>query len=189
MGIYISTGWGTGQVSQLNSSQNYAVIVIMLSFTEDASCDSQPGDIQIVHCIAGGYCLTCPVILTSCENRDNFSVPSTTHVRLLQTNALCMFCIGQLVPRMNFLCNVWLDILFLSKRGGIWYVCILTWLPNWLMCLLCMDRYMLSLCYFRVDKKRDKQEKKILDSQERAFWDLHRPAVSILNDIHVFVSK
>ena len=55
--------------------------------------------------------------------------------------------------------------------------------------LLCMNRYMLLLCYFRVDKKRDKQEKKILDSQERAFWDLHRPAVSILYDIHVFVSK
>ena len=52
-----------------------------------------------------------------------------------------------------------------------------------------MKMYMLLLRYFRVDKKRDKQEKKILDSQERAFWDLHRPAVSILNDINVFVSK
>lgn len=30
----------------------------------------------------------------------------------------------------------------------------------------------------RVDKKREKHERKILDSQERAFWDLHRPAVS-----------
>ena len=45
-----------------------------------------------------------------------------------------------------------------------------------------------STCsYFviRVDKKRDKQEKKILDSQERAFWDLHRPAVSILKNIYI----
>jgi len=29
-----------------------------------------------------------------------------------------------------------------------------------------------------VDKKRDKIERKILDSQERAFWDVHRPVVS-----------
>jgi len=29
-----------------------------------------------------------------------------------------------------------------------------------------------------VDKKRDKLERKVLDSQERAFWDVHRPAVS-----------
>ena len=32
---------------------------------------------------------------------------------------------------------------------------------------------------FRVDKKRDKLERKVLDSQERAFWDVHRPAVSV----------
>lgn len=31
---------------------------------------------------------------------------------------------------------------------------------------------------FRVDKKRDRQERQILDSQERAFWDVHRPVVS-----------
>jgi len=30
---------------------------------------------------------------------------------------------------------------------------------------------------FRVDRKRDKVERKILDSQERAFWDVHRPVV------------
>ena len=29
-----------------------------------------------------------------------------------------------------------------------------------------------------MDKKRDKIERKILDSQERAFWDVHRPVVS-----------
>ena len=30
----------------------------------------------------------------------------------------------------------------------------------------------------KVDKKRDKLERKVLDSQERAFWDVHRPVVS-----------
>lgn len=33
---------------------------------------------------------------------------------------------------------------------------------------------------FRVDKKRDKMERQILDSQERAFWNVHRPPVSTL---------
>lgn len=35
----------------------------------------------------------------------------------------------------------------------------------------------------RVDKKRDKIERKILDSQERAFWDVHRPVVSEMTDV------
>lgn len=30
----------------------------------------------------------------------------------------------------------------------------------------------------KVDKKRDKLERKVLDSQERAFWDVHRPMVT-----------
>ncbi|KAE8742235.1 hypothetical protein FOCC_FOCC012206 [Frankliniella occidentalis] len=30
----------------------------------------------------------------------------------------------------------------------------------------------------KVDKRRDKLERKVLDSQERAFWDVHRPVVS-----------
>ncbi|XP_074663196.1 regulator of G-protein signaling 7-like [Tubulanus polymorphus] len=30
----------------------------------------------------------------------------------------------------------------------------------------------------KVDKKRDKLERKVLDSQERAFWDVHRPSGS-----------
>ena len=34
----------------------------------------------------------------------------------------------------------------------------------------------LSLLRIRVDKKRDKFERNVLDSQERAFWDVHRPA-------------
>ena len=33
----------------------------------------------------------------------------------------------------------------------------------------------------RVDKKRDKLERKVLDSQERAFWDVHRPVVIMLD--------
>lgn len=36
----------------------------------------------------------------------------------------------------------------------------------------------------RVDKKRDKLERKVLDSQERAFWDVHRPVVSGVKYIH-----
>ena len=32
----------------------------------------------------------------------------------------------------------------------------------------------------RIDRKKDKNERKILDSQERAFWDVHRPVVSQL---------
>lgn len=31
----------------------------------------------------------------------------------------------------------------------------------------------------RIDRKKDKTERKILDSQERAFWDVHRPVVSL----------
>lgn len=36
----------------------------------------------------------------------------------------------------------------------------------------------------KVDKKRDRMERKILDSQERAFWDVHRPMVNI-NHHHI----
>ena len=39
------------------------------------------------------------------------------------------------------------------------------------------DFFLLFL--IRVDKKRDKLERKVLDSQERAFWDVHRPVVSL----------
>lgn len=38
----------------------------------------------------------------------------------------------------------------------------------------------------KVDKKRDKMERKVLDSQERAFWDVHRPVVRITsNDLEM----
>ena len=38
----------------------------------------------------------------------------------------------------------------------------------------------------RVDKKRDKLERKILDSQERAFWDVHRPVVSYFRNYRLY---
>lgn len=41
----------------------------------------------------------------------------------------------------------------------------------------------------RVDKKRDKIERKILDSQERAFWDVHRPVVSKIYDGIVIITS
>lgn len=45
--------------------------------------------------------------------------------------------------------------------------------------LLTLHHYHLD----RVDKKRDKIERKILDSQERAFWDVHRPVVSTFEGV------
>ncbi|CAF4379514.1 unnamed protein product, partial [Rotaria magnacalcarata] len=33
----------------------------------------------------------------------------------------------------------------------------------------------------KVDKKRDKFERNVLDSQERAFWDVYRPAPGCIN--------
>lgn len=37
----------------------------------------------------------------------------------------------------------------------------------------------LIVCFVdRIDRKKDKADRKILDSQERAFWDVHRPVVS-----------
>ncbi|KAK2707611.1 regulator of G-protein signaling 7-like isoform X2 [Artemia franciscana] len=41
----------------------------------------------------------------------------------------------------------------------------------------------------RVDKKRDKLERKILDSQERAFWDVHRPVPGCVNTTEVDIRK
>lgn len=38
--------------------------------------------------------------------------------------------------------------------------------------------YMQAEAQSKVDKKREKTERKILESQERAFWDVHRPMVS-----------
>lgn len=41
----------------------------------------------------------------------------------------------------------------------------------------------------RVDKKRDRLERKVLDSQERAFWDVHRPVPGCVNTTDVDVRK
>ncbi len=37
--------------------------------------------------------------------------------------------------------------------------------------------FMQAEAQYKVDKKRDRLERQILDSQERAFWDVHRPVV------------
>ena len=38
-------------------------------------------------------------------------------------------------------------------------------------------------------KKRDKQERKILDSQERAFWDVYRPSPGQVNTTETDIKK
>lgn len=40
--------------------------------------------------------------------------------------------------------------------------------------------YMQAEAQSKVDKKREKLERKILESQERAFWDVHRPVVNVV---------
>lgn len=41
----------------------------------------------------------------------------------------------------------------------------------------------------KVDKKRDKLERKVLDSQERAFWDVHRPMPGCMNTTEMDIKK
>ena len=41
----------------------------------------------------------------------------------------------------------------------------------------------------KVDKKRDKLERKVLDSQERAFWDVHRPIPGSVNTTEMDIKK
>ncbi|KAG8240116.1 hypothetical protein J437_LFUL019738, partial [Ladona fulva] len=41
----------------------------------------------------------------------------------------------------------------------------------------------------KVDKKRDKLERKVLDSQERAFWDVHRPVPGSVNTTEIDIKK
>ncbi|KAJ8986258.1 hypothetical protein NQ317_009967 [Molorchus minor] len=41
----------------------------------------------------------------------------------------------------------------------------------------------------KVDKKRDKLERKVLDSQERAFWDVHRPMPGCVNTTEIDIKK
>ncbi|KAF3831037.1 hypothetical protein GH733_002275 [Mirounga leonina] len=42
---------------------------------------------------------------------------------------------------------------------------------------------------FRIDRKKDKTERKILDSQERAFWDVHRPVPGCVNTTEMDIRK
>lgn len=49
--------------------------------------------------------------------------------------------------------------------------------------------YMQAEAQIKVDKKRDKMERKILDSQERAFWDVYRPAPGCVNTTEVDMRK
>lgn len=41
----------------------------------------------------------------------------------------------------------------------------------------------------KVDRKRDKLDRQILDSQERAFWDVHRPAPGCVNTTEADIKK
>lgn len=41
----------------------------------------------------------------------------------------------------------------------------------------------------RLDRKRDKLQRKILDSQERAFWDVHRPVPGCVNTTELDIRK
>lgn len=61
---------------------------------------------------------------------------------------------------------------FSALLHGSLHVCLFFWKLNILIASASV------FCLYRVDKKRDKIERKILDSQERAFWDVHRPVVS-----------
>lgn len=49
--------------------------------------------------------------------------------------------------------------------------------------------YMQAEAQIKVDKKRDKMERKILDSQERAFWDVYRPAPGCVNTTEEDIRK
>ncbi|KAK7901899.1 hypothetical protein WMY93_018668 [Mugilogobius chulae] len=51
------------------------------------------------------------------------------------------------------------------------------------------ERINVHVLHSLVDKKRDKIERKILDSQERAFWDVHRPVPGCVNTTEVDIKK
>ena len=51
-------------------------------------------------------------------------------------------------------------------------------------CCCCCCCCLCCCCCCRVDKKRDKLERRVLDSQEKAFWNVHRPAVSTKKSRH-----
>ncbi|CAF4276386.1 unnamed protein product, partial [Rotaria sp. Silwood2] len=49
--------------------------------------------------------------------------------------------------------------------------------------------YMQAEAQIKVDKKRDKFERNVLDSQERAFWDVYRPAPGCINTTEQDIKK
>ncbi|CAF0941388.1 unnamed protein product [Adineta ricciae] len=49
--------------------------------------------------------------------------------------------------------------------------------------------YMQAEAQIKIDKKRDKFERNVLDSQERAFWDVHRPAPGCINTTEQDIKK
>uniref|UniRef100_A0A5S6R3D7 Regulator of G-protein signaling 7 n=1 Tax=Trichuris muris TaxID=70415 RepID=A0A5S6R3D7_TRIMR len=49
--------------------------------------------------------------------------------------------------------------------------------------------FMQAEAQYKVDKKRDRLERQILDSQERAFWDLHRPVPGAVNTTEIDFRK
>ena len=48
---------------------------------------------------------------------------------------------------------------------------------------------LIIILMLQVAKKRDKQERKILDSQERAFWDVYRPPPGQVNTTEMDIKK
>lgn len=49
--------------------------------------------------------------------------------------------------------------------------------------------FFIATAQSKVDKKRDKLERKVLDSQERAFWDVFRPMPNCINTTEVDIKK
>ncbi|XP_078262364.1 regulator of G-protein signaling 6 isoform X3 [Rhinoraja longicauda] len=49
--------------------------------------------------------------------------------------------------------------------------------------------FMQAEAQIKIDRKKDKTERKILDSQERAFWDVHRPVPGCVNITEMDIRK
>ncbi|XP_076128932.1 regulator of G-protein signaling 6-like [Alosa pseudoharengus] len=49
--------------------------------------------------------------------------------------------------------------------------------------------FMQAEAQLKIDRKKDKNERKILDSQERAFWDVHRPVPGCVNTTDMDIRK
>ncbi|KAL0963087.1 hypothetical protein UPYG_G00349530 [Umbra pygmaea] len=49
--------------------------------------------------------------------------------------------------------------------------------------------FMQAEAQVKIDRKKDRVERKVLDSQERAFWDVHRPAPGCVNTTEMDIRK